>query len=261
MLEILNKGSSPAARVDAARLLARVRLSKAQLLDVAPVLATAEPVELLQLLRPMQKKLDAVAARAWAEKLVRSPYFGSLEESVVKSSFQALSADGYESVLGPAVRAAAAANDAKKRRLELLAADATKGRAAAGRAVFEASSCAACHKVGDLGRAMGPDLTQIGRIRQPRDLLEAIVFPSASLARGYETGVIETSDGATMGVIKSESAEGLLVVDAAGQEKTIPHADIVGQTPLSTSLMPAGLEQAFTEQQLLDLVAWLVAQK
>ncbi|MBI4626176.1 MAG: c-type cytochrome, partial [Verrucomicrobia bacterium] len=255
LLEILSKGSSPAARVDAARLLARVRLSKAQLLDVAPVLATAEPVELLQLLRPMQKKLDAVAARAWAEKLVRSPYFGSLEESVVKSSFQALSADGYESVLGPAVRAAAAANDAKKRRLELLAADATKGRAAAGRAVFEASSCAACHKVGDLGRAMGPDLTQIGRIRQPRDLLEAIVFPSASLARGYETGVIETSDGATMGVIKSESAEGLLVVDAAGQEKTIPHADIVGQTPLSTSLMPAGLEQAFTEQQLLDLVA------
>ena len=209
----------------------------------------------------MQKKLDAVTARAWAMSLVRSPYFGSLEESVVKSSFQTLSADVYESLLGPAVRAAAAAIDAKKRRMETLAAEAAKGRVDAGRAVFEASACAACHKVGGLGRAMGPDLTQIGRIRSPRDLLEAILFPSASFARGYETSVVETSDGATMGVIKGESADGLLLIDAAGQEKTIPHAEIVGQTPVSTSLMPAGLEQAFSEQQLLDLVAWLAAQK
>jgi putative heme-binding domain-containing protein len=108
---------------------------------------------------------------------------------------------------------------------------------------------------------MGPDLTQIGRIRQPRDLLEAILFPNASFARGYETTVIETGAGAIMGVVKGESAEGLVVVDVAGQEKTIPHQEIIGQTPLSTSLMPAGLEQAFSEQQLLDLVAWLAAQR
>lgn len=261
LLEILRKGSSPAARVEAARLVGRVRLSKEQILELAPVLAKAEPVELLQLLRPMQKKLDPITARAWATNLVRSPYFGSLEESVVKSSFQALSADGYESLLGPATRAAAATNDAKKRRMETLAAEVGKGRASEGRAVFEGGICAACHKVGAAGRAMGPDLTQIGRIRSRRDLLEAILFPSASFARGYETSVIETSDGATMGVIKGESAEGLLVIDATGQEKTVPHAHIVGQTMLSTSLMPAGLEQTFSEQQLLDLVAWLAAQK
>jgi putative heme-binding domain-containing protein len=261
LLQILREGASPAARVDAARLLARVKLSRDQQLEMAPVLATASPVELMQLLRPMQKKLDPVSARTWAEHIVRSPYFGSLEESVVKSGFQVLSSAAYESLLGPAVRAAAAVNDAKKRQVERLAGEVAKGRVAAGRALFENSACAACHKVGELGRAMGPDLTQIGRIRQPRDLLEAIIFPSASLARGYETCVVETGAGATMAVIKSETPEGLVVVDAAGQEKTIPHAEIIAQTPVTTSLMPAGLEQAFTEQQLLDVVAWLGAQQ
>jgi putative heme-binding domain-containing protein len=261
LFEMLKSGTSPTARVDAARLLTRVRLSKQQILELAPIVSTAAPIELQQLLRPMTRKLDVEAARIWARELIRSPYFGSLEESVIRSTFQSLSADIYESILGPAVRAAAAVDDAKKRRLEILTATAAKGHAADGRKVFESGGCVACHKVGDLGRIMGPDLTQIGRIRQPRDLLEAILFPSATFARGFETHVIETVDGATFtGMIKSESAEGLQVVDIAGQEKNIPQAQIIGQSPAPSSLMP-DMAQGFTDQQLLDLVAWLLAQK
>ena len=49
------------------------------------------------------------------------------------------------------------------------------------RKVFESSSCVACHKAGGLGRAMGPDLSRIGQIRQPRDVLESILFPNATI--------------------------------------------------------------------------------
>ena len=258
LLEILQSGTSTAARVDAARLLTRARLSKEQLRAVAPVLAKAGPVELTELLADMRKKIDPDTARLWAQHFARSAVFSSYEESVIRSSFQALSSTVYEEILGPATRAAAAANDAKKRKLEALAANARNGRVAEGRKVFEASTCVACHKAGNTGRAMGPDLSRIGQIRQPRDLLESILFPSATVAQDFETHVIETANGQThTGTLKNETTDALILLDLAGQEKSVPLAEVVGRNTLTTSLMPTGLEQAFTDQQLLDLVAWL----
>ena len=58
-------------------------------------------------------------------------------------------------------------------------------------------------------------------------------------------------------MIKSHTAEGLLIVDVAGQEKNIPHNQIVSDTQLTTSLMPTGLDQTLQEQELCDLVAYL----
>jgi putative heme-binding domain-containing protein len=109
-----------------------------------------------------------------------------------------------------------------------------------------------------LGRAIGPDLSKIGAIRTERDLLESILFPSNTLARDYEAHIIETSGGETItGVIRSHTAEGLLVVDVAGQERNVPHGSITGNTTLTTSLMPMGLDTTLPEQELLDLVAYL----
>jgi len=89
-------------------------------------------------------------------------------------------------------------------------------------------------------------------------LLESIIFPSNTLARDYETHVLETTNGQTItGVIRSHTAEGLLVVDFAGQEKNIPHPQIVSDTTLPTSLMPMGLDSTLSEAELLNLVAWL----
>jgi putative heme-binding domain-containing protein len=221
-------------------------------------MATAGPMELTALLAEMRKKIDPETARIWAESFVRSPVFSSFEESVIRTNFQALSSEVYEGILGPAARAAAAAVDAKRRKVEALAANAAQGRPAEGRKVFEASACVACHKAGEVGRAMGPDLSRIGQIRQPRDLIESIFFPSATIAPAFETYVVETTDGQShMGTIKSEAADALVLLDLAGQEKSLPVADVLGRNAIPTSAMPAGLEQAFTDQQLLDLVAWL----
>jgi putative heme-binding domain-containing protein len=225
------------------------------------VLATAGAVELAELLK-LGRRLDVATSRLWAEAVIRSPAFATIEESTMRSAFSNLTPATYESILGPAARAVSAAQDEKKRNLETLAAAAARGGASEGRKVFETSACVACHTAGDLGRVMGPDLSHIGKIRQPRDVLESILFPSATIARDFETQIVETNDGQShFGTIKSDGVDTLVLLDVAGQEKTIPQAQIVGRTTQSTSLMPAGLEQAFTEQQLLDMVAWLTSLK
>ncbi len=258
LLDISRSEASPAARVDAARLLSVSNLTDDQFRALAPVLATTGPVELAELLKLARRKSDPALGRIWAESLARSPVFGAIEESAVRSAFSGYPAELYEQVLMPATRAAAEANDAKKRRLETLTLAAAGGRAAAGRQVYATSACVACHKAGDLGRALGPDLSHIGQIRSPRDLLESILLPNATIARDYETHVIETTGGERLlGMIRGDSATELVLVDPAGEEKHIPHAQIVATSQSPASLMPAGLEQTFSEQQLLDLVAWL----
>ena len=261
LMEMAGNSSSPAARIDAARFLTRARLSKEQLHALTPIVGAAGPVELQEYLR-LKKAIDPENARLWAAAVAKSPVLGSLDESVFRSGFQALPARTYEEVLGPAVRAAAAAQDQKRRSLETLSAEAANGRASEGRKVFESSACIACHTVGELGRAIGPDLSHIGKIRVARNLLGKILFPNDSVSQGYETFVIETSDGQSFtGAIKSETAEGISLVDLTGQSTTIPPAKVVGRTALPTSLMPVGLEQTMSRQQLLDLVAWLTSLK
>ena len=258
LLDISRSDASPAARVDAARLLSGSNLTDDQFRALAPVLPTTGPVELAEFVKLARRKTDPALGRLWAESLARSPVFGAIEESALRSAFSAYPPEIYEQVLMPAARAAAGAEDAKKRRLEALTLAAARGRPEAGRQVYATSACVACHKAGDLGRALGPDLSRIGQIRSPRDLLESILFPSATLARDYETHVVETTGGERLlGMVRGDSATELVLVDPAGEEKRIAHAQIVATSQSPVSLMPPGLEQTFTEQQLLDLVAWL----
>ena len=70
------------------------------------------------------------------------------------------------------------------------------------------------HQIGDVGRSIGPNLSHIGAIRREIDIVESIIFPSATIARDYEAHAIECAGGETLiGLIKSHTAEGLLLVD------------------------------------------------
>ncbi len=259
LLAWLRQPDAPLARLEASRLLARAKLAPDQVAALAAALPQVGPMELAELLK-LTRRLDAAAGQIWAEQLARSPVFGTIEESAVKTAFSGLPPELYERTLAPAVRAAAAATSARWRRLDELAARAAAGRSDAGAAVYARSACVACHVAGDTGRALGPDLSRIGGIRRPRDLLESILFPDATLARDYETHALETADGRTLvGLIRRHDLAGLVFVSAAGEEQTLPPAQVVARRQLATSLMPAGLEQTFTEQELLDLVAWLAS--
>lgn len=253
--------SSSAAKIQAAGMLAAASVPKAQVLELAPLFATVGPVELKALLPIVRKHKDAELVRALAAEMARSPVIASQQESAYRTAFSDAPPEIFETVILPAYNAAIAATEAKKRQLVPLAEKvAASGSAARGEQHFKAGkgTCVACHKIGETGRAIGPDLSHIGAIRTERDLLESILFPSNTLARDYEAHVIETNDGQqTLGVIKSHTAEGLLVLDIAGQEKIIANQAIVGDTTLTTSLMPMGLDQTLPEAELLDLVAWL----
>ena len=253
--------SSAASKIQAAGMLAQAPIPKEQMAEIAPLFASIGPVELKTLLPLLKKHKDPEIARTVAREIAKNPAIASQQESSYRTALADLPVDIFESIILPAYQTATASLEAKKRQLGPLAEKAIiSGNAVKGAEHFKAGkgTCIACHKVGDTGRAIGPDLSKIGAIRTERDLLESILFPSNTLARDYEAHIIETSDGQqTLGLIKSHTAEGLLVIDIAGQEKNIPHPQIIGDTPLPTSLMPMGLDQTLPESELLDLVAWL----
>ena len=99
---------------------------------------------------------------------------------------------------------------------------------------------------------------RIGQIRSERDLLESILFPSASFVRSYESITIVTTDGRILnGVITDETSQHIeLVLDAQKKER-IPLEEIEERRPSIISIMPTGLDKQLTAQQLADLVKYL----
>ncbi len=254
---------SAATRIEAARILGAASLTDAQIEVSAWVLATAGPVELKELLPIVRRTKSPAVARRLAESLAANPALASQQESVYRTLFQSHPPELFEQIILPALRREEVHAEAKRRQISPLAekAAAVGGQAqAAGRALFLAGrgSCVACHRVGDAGRAIGPDLSRIGSIRTERDLVESILFPSNTLARDYEAHVVELRGGsAVTGVIRSHTAEGLLVVEVSGEERNVPLAEIVSDTVLTQSLMPSGLDATLSERELVEMVAWL----
>ena len=261
LINTLSESSASAsARLEAATLLKDTSLSAGQITLLSPVLSSAGPLELRALTGILGKIKDPALARHAAGALATNPAISSQQESVYRTAMSAHPADVFESILLPALRNANAQHEAKMFSLAPLSDRLRSGVAERGRMAFESGkgACIACHRIGETGRSIGPDLSKIGAIRTGRDLLESIIFPSNTLARDYEAHAIETSDGTSVtGVVRGHSAEGLLVVDASGQEISIPHQKIVSNTTLVKSLMPEGLDVALGENELIDLVSYL----
>ena len=136
------------------------------------------------------------------------------------------------------------------------------GDAVRGHAVFlktAGGECIRCHRVGGTGGDVGPALDGIGSRRDRRHLLESIVAPSASIADGYRTAVIVTTDGRTLaGVVREEDTDGLVVTAADGTRHRIAQATIEERSE-GGSAMPADLATKLTRREIRDLVAWLAS--
>jgi putative heme-binding domain-containing protein len=151
----------------------------------------------------------------------------------------------------------AVAKDSRVTELEKIA---MRGDAKRGQAAFiaGAGACITCHRAGDTGGRIGPDLSHIGGIRNARDLVEAIAFPNATIARGYESFTVQTRTGeAFTGTIPRETAEQVIVATGDGQERALPRTTIAKIEPNAVSLMPPGLDRALEPETLADLVAFL----
>jgi len=138
------------------------------------------------------------------------------------------------------------------------------GDALRGKAVFRGAKagCSICHSMAYHGGQFGPDLTRIGQVRKKTDLLEAIVFPSASLVRSYETVQVSTGGGDVLaGIIRDQDAGHVSLGISPEKTIRIGRGNIKSIEPLNISLMPPGMDQVLTLQQLGDLIAYLEASR
>ena len=123
-----------------------------------------------------------------------------------------------------------------------------------GKRLFQ--SCAACHVLYGKGGNIGPELT--GSNRGDLDyILGNIIDPSADIGEGYQLVVINTKDGRMIqGNIKEENDQ-KVVISMIGQVITIPKSEIMSLTKNPISLMPEGLINGFTDEQVRDLIGYL----
>ncbi len=142
---------------------------------------------------------------------------------------------------------------------------ALSGDAARGRTLFldaQGVTCRNCHRVGERGRAVGPDLSKIGGKLDRRQLLESILDPSRRIDPQYVTTIVETQAGRVItGVVTERTAEGLTLRDAQGQDITLTPGEIELTAVQPKSLMPDLLVQELTPQELADLLEFLCALK
>ncbi len=135
-----------------------------------------------------------------------------------------------------------------------------KGDVGEGRKIFFGkAACSTCHSVGPDGGKFGPDLTNIGEIRARHDILEAIMYPNASFAREYETFKVETKTNTYTGVISEQLSDAIIVSIGPTPGIRIPRTDIVSIDPHYVSMMPPGLDQQLSSEEMANLIAFLEA--
>lgn len=125
-----------------------------------------------------------------------------------------------------------------------------------GRMIFMAT-CAACHKMYGQGGAIGPELTGSDR-RNLKYLLENILDPSAVVPADFRVSVFKLKDGRTLTGVIPEQTERTLTVQTPAERLTIERTQIVKQEQLPMSLMPEGLLAALGEENVTNLIAYLM---
>ncbi len=132
-----------------------------------------------------------------------------------------------------------------------------------GRQMFAAASCFACHRFDNQGGAVGPDLTSLSGRFSPRDLLESLLEPSKVISDQYAAVTIVTADGKTVtGRIVNLNGESYSIntnmLDPNAQTK-VDRNQIVEMSPSKISMMPTGLLDTLNQQEILDLMAYLLS--
>jgi putative heme-binding domain-containing protein len=240
-------------------MLGSASLSKEQLIQLAPLLEQAGPLELRDLVRPFQRNSSLETRSAFLTSLEQSRAFLSLPYQEFSDIIK-----GYPPELLP--RANALLDKLKEKeshqvqRLDQLLPLLASGDVKRGQQLFasEKTKCALCHQINGKGGKIGPDLSNIGNNRHSRDLLESIVFPSASLVRQYEPFSVVTTEGRVLtGLISRETTSAIYVQQQVGEPVMVARKDIEELVPSTVSIMPKGLEQALREEDLADLISYL----
>src|SRR5437867_3969566 len=132
-----------------------------------------------------------------------------------------------------------------------------------GRKLFGEVGCASCHRFDNEGASVGPDLTAVAGRFSVRDLLESIIEPSKAISDQYGAVVIRKKDGEVVtGRVGNLSGDDLMVIEnmfAPNDFANVKRQDIASMEPSKVSMMPEGLMNSLKEDEIQDLVAFLLS--
>lgn len=265
LIGYLSERNEPLHRASAARTLGAAPLDARQLTDLAKHLTDAGPMVVPLVLPAFARTRDTAVGAALVAALARAPGTAALAaddlDRILKNYPETVQKAGQPLLDRLAARQREQAAYLAELTQELLR---TPGNAERGKEVFfsKKAGCYSCHRAAGAGGQVGPDLSQVGRFRTTRDLLESVVFPSSSIIPDYRQYVLTTRKGTTVtGMIVRETADALDLRTSDLAEIRIARADVEEMTPSKVSLMPEGLEKTMTRQELSDLLEFLYSQK
>ncbi len=263
LMSRMNEEYPPLDRLSSARALAGLPHSGDQLIQLSKQLDAPGPLALPVLLRAYSKSTDAAVGHALIKSLNSSSAATNLSADELASLLKKYP-ESVQKAAAPLLKKLGVDLEKQKAHLESLKPLLTEGQIEEGKKIFfgKKAACSGCHAVESLGGKVGPDLTRIGAIRTGTDLLEAIALPSASFARGYRSYLVVTDAGKIYtGVISRESTDTVYLRTADLSEVRIARDEIEVMKESPTSIMPKGLEQRLTPQEIRDLLAYLQNRK
>jgi putative heme-binding domain-containing protein len=132
-----------------------------------------------------------------------------------------------------------------------------------GKAMYAASLCLSCHTMRGEGGAVGPDLTQLGTRFSAKDILDATINPNAVISDQYAATIFYLHDGSSiMGKLANEESDKYIVSQNPFDPNTlreIPKKDVKSKKLSEISIMMPGMINRLNEEELKDLMAYLMA--
>ena len=259
LLELAGPGHPFDIRREAVRALAASDLKKAAPLAIEVLSGAESEDQALALWRALLSQRGA--APALTQVLPRA----GLPEPMVRAGLRAAREGGRNEpnlVLALARNIDAeseAANLSPEELQRLLDEIRQKGDPSRGELVYrrEELGCVTCHAIGGVGGKVGPDITSIGASAQLDYLVESMLFPNRKVKEGYHSLLVLTKDEMEYsGILVRETDDQLILRDASNREVSVPKADVEQRT-IGGSIMPAGLIDALSEQEQLDLYRFL----
>jgi putative heme-binding domain-containing protein len=253
-------GSQPMlARSAAAAVLAKAPLTSSQQLALADTLPKLGALEVPKLLPAFEKSPTEALGLKLVAALKTSPGLPGVRANALRAVLAKYPPPVQQQ--GEQLLALLNSDDARQNaRVDELLPVMKDGDVRRGQAVFnsEKTACTLCHVLGHRGGRLGPDLTNIGRIRNERELLEAVIFPSATFIRGYEPFIVTTKTGdAHGGIMRKDAPDEVILATGPDTEQRIARGDIKDIQPGPVSPMPPGMDAVLSKQELADLVAFL----
>jgi putative heme-binding domain-containing protein len=257
----LQKEHPTPRRQQAATVMAQGKLSKDQRLKIASdFLPKADAFILPRLMPVFNGSNETEIGNALIATLTTLPSLDNFNEDYLRQMFSRYPTDlnaNVEQLMSKLKEVRAE----RINRIHTIESKITEGDIDRGRTLFFGKAiCYTCHSIGNEGGTFAPDLTSIQRDRSAHDLVESIVYPGVSFVREFETYKIETKDKTFTGIIQQQNDDVIVLGLSATESVRIKKSEIKSMDINDVSMMPQGLDKILSEQEMSDLMAFLMGQ-